>query len=587
MHKLLTTLLACAAFPSIVPAQTTSWARTYEGGGEQGAADVRQTPDGGFLVSGWRRNLGAGYNSDMWLVRLDPSGNIVFQRSLAGPNREEMNRLEQTSDGGFIGIGLSASFGASQHAPLVVKMDASGNIQWQKTYLGSGRDWGAAIKETSDGGYIIAGGTDPSGQGTSLAVVKIDAAGNIQWQNRHGQNCPNGFDVVPAPDGSGYLVLGLSCSGAGGEDAWLLKLDLGGNILWQKTYGGSGTDVAFSLQAVSDGGWILAGETSTFGAGGLDGWILKLDGAGNVAWQKSYGGPGAEAFYHIEQTGDGGYIAGGYTTTFASAYQDLWVLKLDASGNVVWQRSYDSGAPEDIAFSVRPTADGGFVVAGYSDPGCPLCNPSTNPDKFTVMKLAADGSVASNCPEGVGRATTATVQNTNAVVLNASGAAAALGFRAIDTNVVVTNTNAAVETLCERVVMEVALDIKPGSCPNPMNLGDRGALPVAITGTADLDVSRIDVSSLRLEGVAPLRTSFEDVAGPFTPMTGKRDCLRDCTTAGPDGRLDLTARFDFQRIVSAMGPAAGGQCRVLVLTGKLKPEFGGTPIRGEDVVSIR
>src|SRR5262249_9932328 len=155
---------------------------------------------------------------------------------------------------------------------------------------------------------------------------------------------------------SGYIVVAHTCEfGAGGNDIWILKLDADGSIQWQKTYGGAASEGSSTIQRTSDGGYIVAGSTSSFGAGGDDAWLLKLDATGTVTWQKTYGGPGDESFSYIEQTNDGGYIASGYTTSFGLTGLDLWVLKLDASGNIIWQRSYDSGAPEDNARAVHQT----------------------------------------------------------------------------------------------------------------------------------------------------------------------------------------------------------------------------------------
>jgi len=137
-----------------------------------------------------------------------------------------------------------------------------------------------------------------------------------------------------------------------------------------------------------------------------------------------------------------------------------------------------------------------------------------------------------------------------------------------------------------RGAMRVAVDIKPGSCPNPFNVKSHGKLPVAILGTADLDVTTIDPLTIRLAGVAPIRSSIEDVGTPFEPFTGKEDCSFDCTDAGSDGWDDLTLKFKTQEIVEALGPDMHGECRVLTLTGNLNEESGGTPIEGEDLVLI-
>ena len=132
--------------------------------------------------------------------------------------------------------------------------------------------------------------------------------------------------------------------------------------------------------------------------------------------------------------------------------------------------------------------------------------------------------------------------------------------------------------------MEVALDIKSGSCPNPLNVKKNGVLPVAILGTSDFDVSQIDIATVKLEGESPIRSTYEDVATPVEPFLGKEDCFEDCEEVYPDGYTDLTLKFNAQEIVAALGDVSDGACLVLTLTGELKEEFGGTPILGEDVV---
>jgi hypothetical protein len=132
----------------------------------------------------------------------------------------------------------------------------------------------------------------------------------------------------------------------------------------------------------------------------------------------------------------------------------------------------------------------------------------------------------------------------------------------------------------------VQVDVKPGSCPNPLNIKSKGVLPAAILGASGFDVSQIDPASVSLEGVSPLRWSYEDVATPVEPFSGKEDCLEDCEEVYPDGYTDLTLKFDTQEVVAALGEVSDGDCLVLALTGELKEEFGGTPIFGEDVILI-
>ena len=445
----LAALLTCFAWPVRSSAQVPSWAKTYDVGGGGGAADVRQTPDGGFLAAGWTKPSVDAF-TDMWLVRLDAAGNVVWQRSYGGSGRDEIETLHPTPDGGYIGIGLSSSFGASNHAPLVLKFDANGNVQWQKTYLSSGRDWGFDIVQTSDGGYVIPGMTDPCACGgtTQGTIIKIDASGGILWQKIYtGQST---FSSIRQTSDGGYILGGATASfGAGGGDALVIKLDSNGNIQWQNNYGGSGYDAAVIIQLTNDGGFILAGSTQSFGSGGTDAWLLKLNSDGSVAWQKAYGGSGDETASYVEQTADGGYIVSGYTTTGAISGTDLWVFKTDSAGNFIWQRSYDSGSPSDNAYAIHPTSDGGYMVAGNSDPGCPFgCVPPATPQKFTILKLKSDGSIDPSCATGVGTISTAATANTSAVILAAPLVLSAFNASDNTTNVTVTPTSAQTITLC-------------------------------------------------------------------------------------------------------------------------------------------
>ncbi len=215
--------------------------------------------------------------------------------------------------------GETESFGAGIYDVWILKLDANGNVVWQKTYGGADYDHAYSIQQTSDGGYIVAGETWSS------------------WS------------------------FGAERNG----DAWVLKLDANGNVQWQKRYGGADSDIASFIQQTSDGGYIVAGRTDYFGAGDFDFdvWVLKLDANGNVQWQKRYGGPGWDWASSIQQTSDGGYIVAGYTDSFGAGYFDVWVLKLDASGNVQWAKTY-GGADYDHANSIQQTSDGGYIVAG-------------------------------------------------------------------------------------------------------------------------------------------------------------------------------------------------------------------------------
>lgn len=350
------------------------WQKCLGGSGHDAANDVEQTKDGGYIVVGWTSSNDGDVTEnrgevDAWVVKLDREGNIQWQRCLGGSWYDRANDVEQTSDGGYIVVGSTRSTDGDvtgnhgKEDAWVVKLDASGNIQWQKCLGGSDREEAHAVEQTSDGGYILAGWTwsedgDVSGNhGNGDAwVVKLDREGNIQWQKCLGGSDADGvYDVEQSSDG-GYIVVGSTGSNDGDVegyhpgrfgihsegDAWVVKLDREGNIQWQRCLGGSDQDEAYDVEQTLDGGYILAGSTrsndgdvSERRAGmGTDFWVVKLDEEGKIQWQRRLGGFFYDGARAVEQTSDGGYIVAGWTdsndgdVSGSHGKRDVWVVKL-------------------------------------------------------------------------------------------------------------------------------------------------------------------------------------------------------------------------------------------------------------------
>jgi hypothetical protein len=216
---------------------------------------------------------------------------------------------------------------------ILIKTDANGNIQWAKTYGGTGVDGAYSVRQTSDGGYIVAGYTASFGAGGAF-LIKTNASGNLQWAKTYeGTNLL--YSVQQTSDG-GYIVAGLTNSfGAGNKDVFLIKTNTTGNIIWAKTYGGWSDEWARSVQQTSDGGYIVAGYTDSFGAGGSDFFLIKTDANGNIIWAKTYGGTGwYDEAMSVRQTSDGGYIVAGRTGSFGAGGTDIFLVKTDATGNI-------------------------------------------------------------------------------------------------------------------------------------------------------------------------------------------------------------------------------------------------------------
>jgi len=342
----------------------SQWALTMGGLAEDELYSAQRTNDGNIILAGETYSFGTGsYNG--WCVKLDASGNVLWQKLYGGAGYDSALAVRATSDGGYVLAGHTSSFGAGNRDAWIVKLDASGNAVWQKAYGGASAEYAYAIRETPDGGYILAGVTFSFGAGGEDAwCLRLDASGNVVWQKTYGgANSDSFWDVQLTADG-GYIVTGDTRSyGAGSVEAWCIKLDGSGNVQWQKTYGGASIENGKRVFVTADGGYLVCGETISFGLGDCDFWCLKLDVYGNIQWQKAYGGIDAEYFDGADMTSDGGCVLAGRTKSFGAGSTDAWCVKLDLYGNIQWQKTY-GGVSWDKVDGVLARPDGGYVVCG-------------------------------------------------------------------------------------------------------------------------------------------------------------------------------------------------------------------------------
>jgi hypothetical protein len=325
-----------------------------------------QTSDGGYAIAGVTISFGAG-EADVYVVKLDAHGNLQWTKTIGGKKEDMGTSLIQTSDGGYAIAGHTKSFGAGEWDVYVVKLDTNGNLQWTKTIGGPASEIGNSLIQTSDSGYAIAGFTSSFGAGgDDIYVVKLDAKGNLQWTKTiGGPDDEIGYSLIQTSDG-GYAIAGVTGSfGAGEWDVYVVKLDTNGNLQWTKTIGGPASEIGNSLIQTSDGGYAITGFTISFGAGRDDVYVVKLDANGNLQWTKTIGGLEPEEGYSLIQTSDGGYAITGYTFSFGAGEADVYVVKLDASGNLQWTKTI--GGPEgDYGNSLIQTSDGGYAIAGVT-----------------------------------------------------------------------------------------------------------------------------------------------------------------------------------------------------------------------------
>jgi predicted secreted protein len=337
------------------------WSMTYGGtGNDVGIGETVQTSDGGYAVSGDTSSSGAG-GVDFWLFKTDEFGNMQWNMTYGGAQDETIGEMCHTSDGGYAIAGGTYSFGAGDMDFWLVKTDSDGNMEWNKTYGGEGYDYGFSVTQASDGGYAIFGTTESFGAGgQDFYLVKTDAAGNMMWNMTYGGNGTDyGTRVIQS--GDGYAISGYTNSfGAGGNDYWLVKTDSNGIMQWNYTYGMAATNEgSYYMMQTSDGGYVLGGLTS---ANSYDAYLVKTDTDGNMEWNKTYGGTGAQIGETAIQTADEGYAIVGYGFYVGKGF-DSFLYKTDAAGNMMWNMTY-GGNNTEIPYSIIQTSDGGYVLTG-------------------------------------------------------------------------------------------------------------------------------------------------------------------------------------------------------------------------------
>ncbi len=423
--------------------------KTIGGSSFEAFSEVQRTADGGSISVGYTVSQASGDKtennfsnsldtSDIWVVKLDAQGVVQWENTISANNHDMAESIKQTSDGGYI-IGANSmssisgdktenSYGGQDY--WLIKLDANGVIQWQKTMGGAGTDNLNDVQLTSDGGFIAGGYSDSGISGNKTVaslgshdnwVIKFDANGNIEWQNVFGTN---GIDILnemkQTVDG-GYILGGFTYEYVGvtpnftrygAHDFYVVKIDALGNFQWHKAYGGTDDDYIESLQQTTDGGYILGGysrsnvsgiktENSNGGTNG-DYWLVKIDAVGNIQWQNDIGGSSLEWMKSVQQTLDGGYILGGYSYSGVSGDKteankgggDYWVVKTNNVGSIQWQKTI-GGYGDDMLFSIQQLADGSYLMGGYSEAN--ISGDKTENSKgetdYWVVNLSDSGAV--------------------------------------------------------------------------------------------------------------------------------------------------------------------------------------------------
>lgn len=353
---------------SFLRAVTPGWLRAYGAESYDTATAVTMAADGGILVVGYS-DAGQPSASDYSVTKLNPYGVASWRRVYGGQDKEYASAVSPLADGGFLIAGDEGSFNrATGRNVWVMRITATGEVSWQRTYGGNGRDDARAIAQTADGGSIVAGSTQSFGAGEEDGfLLRLSPPGSVIWQKSYGGTGSDALRAVRVTADGGLIVAGSTNSGgAGGQDFWVLRLDSHGKVLWQGTYGGTGEDIANAIIETKDGSFVVAGSTQSYGDGYRDAWIVRLDSSGDVLWQKVYGGSGMDSAESVLETPEGMLVVAGQHSAVGVTNSDAWVFQLTAAGAMRWQKAY-GGQRNDAALAIATIPQRGYVVAGYTD----------------------------------------------------------------------------------------------------------------------------------------------------------------------------------------------------------------------------
>lgn len=346
----------------------TFFQKTYSHTDGESGTSVIATADGGYLVGG---TSGANYLDKIFLVKTDANGAIQWTKNYGGSVAEYLASVIQNPDGTYMLVGTTYSFNTQPYGNIyILKIDAGGNLLWSKHYGASGADYGYSIQRTADAGYIVGGLTNSMGAGYyDYYAMKIDSAGNPAWATTIGGWANDeGFSVAVLDDGT-YLMAGQANSFPPPQmiepyQVMLCKLSTTGSVLWTKTYSaGLGNCISQQMIKTSDGGCIMAGWTDSFGSNNDDIYVIKADSAGNQQWTSTFGGPGTDIVFSVSEKPAGGYILGGYTESYGGGAQDMLLASIDSVGTLQWATAYGDSLNER-GNSVITTNDGGYLLTG-------------------------------------------------------------------------------------------------------------------------------------------------------------------------------------------------------------------------------
>lgn len=356
----------------VQPPAVSVWQSVIGGEDTEWAVAVVAAPDGNYAVAGGLKAAGSEYQ-DFLLVKVDSLGGEVWRHSYGGALSDFCRAVAVTADGGYIIAGSTYSFGVANSDVYLVKTDSAGTLEWEKTFGGDKWETVHQVIATSDCGYAVAGWTssfDAPG-GSDAWLIKTNCCGDLVFEKRYGGSDHDAFYSVAEANGGGFVMAGETESfGAGNSDIYMVQVDGSGDIAWQKTFGGSGNDLGTGVVAMPGGyaacGWV-GSSSVTNQHGAYDAYVVRVNLEGNLLWESCYGGAGYDGCEELVSSSDGGFVVGGHIQNMTNGGTTGYLFKVSGTGNLVWERTL--GNSSEAIEAVAAAKDGGFVAAGayYSE----------------------------------------------------------------------------------------------------------------------------------------------------------------------------------------------------------------------------
>lgn len=341
--------------------------RTYGGSNTDGGSCVIQTDDNGYMVVGHTESFGAG-GRDIYLIKTNEFGDLLWDKTYGGPANDQAGSIIKVTNDEYIITGITSSFGAGASDIYAIKILSNGDTIWSRSYGGINDETGSTIIKTIDNNFIVTGSTSSYGSGLRVLIIKININGDTIWSKKFGKMNGNAGNKTLQTIDNRLIICGSTFNiGLNNtRDVYVIKADISGDTIWTKTYGGADDDQAFSACLSSDNCHIISGSTKSFGHGGFDMFLMKLDTAGNELWFKTYGGIADDWGGMVQPTNDGGYIITGYTESYGAGGWDVYLIKTDEHGDTLWTRTF-GGAGYEHGSCVKQTSDNGYIISSYSN----------------------------------------------------------------------------------------------------------------------------------------------------------------------------------------------------------------------------